>query len=32
MAAVEREHEAFFFKTVAPHPWLPLLRRLFRWG
>jgi rubrerythrin len=32
MAAVEREHEAFFCRTVAAHPWLPALRRLFSWG
>ena len=32
MADVERQHEAFFLRTVAPHPWLPVLRRLFRWG
>ena len=31
MAGVERSHEEFFRRTVAPHPWLPLLRRLFRW-
>ena len=32
MADVERSHEAFFRRVVAPHPWLPLLRRLFHWG
>lgn len=32
MAAVEREHEAFFLRTVAAHPWLPALRRVFAWG
>jgi demethoxyubiquinone hydroxylase (CLK1/Coq7/Cat5 family) len=32
MAEVERQHEAFFMRTVASHPWLPVLRRLFRWG
>jgi rubrerythrin len=32
MAAVEREHEEFFLRTVASHPWLPVLKRLFRWG
>ena len=32
MAAVEREHEAFFLRTVAAHPLLPALRRLFTWG
>jgi demethoxyubiquinone hydroxylase (CLK1/Coq7/Cat5 family) len=32
MAATEREHEAFFLRTVAAHPWLPLLKRLFHWG
>jgi rubrerythrin len=32
MAAVEREHEAFFLRTVAAHPWLPALKRLFAWG
>jgi rubrerythrin len=32
MAAVEREHEDFFLRTVAAHPWLPALKRLFSWG
>ena len=32
MAAVEREHEEFFLRTVAAHPWLPALKRLFSWG
>lgn len=32
MAGVEREHEAYFLRTVAAHPWLPALRRLFAWG
>ncbi len=32
MAAVERQHEEFFFRTVAAHPWLPALKRLFSWG
>ena len=32
MAAVEREHEAYFLRTVAAHPWLPALKRLFAWG
>ena len=32
MAAVERTHEAFFLRTVAAHPWLPALKRLFAWG
>ena len=32
MAAVEREHEEFFLRTVALHPWLPALKRLFAWG
>jgi ferritin-like metal-binding protein YciE len=32
MADVERSHEEFFLRTVAPHPWLPALRRLFHWG
>jgi rubrerythrin len=32
MAAVEREHEAYFLRTVAAHPWLPVLKRLFAWG
>ncbi|MEA2688113.1 MAG: hypothetical protein QOD51_720 [Candidatus Eremiobacteraeota bacterium] len=32
MAAVEREHEEFFQRTVARHPWLPALKRLFVWG
>jgi rubrerythrin len=32
MAAVEREHETFFRRTVAAHPWLPALKRLFAWG
>jgi rubrerythrin len=32
MAAVEREHEAFFLQIVARHPWLPLLKRIFSWG
>jgi rubrerythrin len=32
MAAVERAHEAFFRRTVAAHPWLPALKRLFSWG
>jgi rubrerythrin len=32
MAAVEREHEEFFLRTVAAHPWLPALKHLFSWG
>ncbi|MBV8369386.1 MAG: ferritin-like domain-containing protein [Candidatus Eremiobacteraeota bacterium] len=32
MAETERSHEAFFLRAVAPHGWLPLLRRLFHWG
>jgi rubrerythrin len=32
MAAVEREHEDFFLRTVAAHPWLPALKRVFSWG
>jgi len=32
MAAVEREHEEFFLRTVAAHPWLPILKRVFSWG
>jgi rubrerythrin len=32
MSAVECEHEAFFLRTVAAHPWLPALKRLFAWG
>ena len=32
MAAVEREHEEFFLSTVAAHPWLPALKRVFSWG
>lgn len=32
MAAVERRHEAYFLQTVAAHPWLPALKRLFSWG
>jgi rubrerythrin len=32
MAAVEREHEEFFLRTVAAHPWLPVLKRIFSWG
>ena len=32
MAAVEREHEDFFLLTVAAHPWLPALKRMFSWG
>ncbi len=32
MAAIEREHEEFFLRTVAAHPWLPVLRRVFSWG
>jgi rubrerythrin len=32
MADVEREHEAYFLRTVARHPWLPMLKRLFSWG
>jgi demethoxyubiquinone hydroxylase (CLK1/Coq7/Cat5 family) len=32
MAENERSHEAFFLRAVAPHAWLPALRRLFRWG
>ena len=32
MAAVEREHEEFFLRTVAAHPWLPALKRVFSWG
>ena len=32
MAAAEREHEEFFLRTVAGHPWLPALKRLFSWG
>jgi rubrerythrin len=32
MAGVERGHEEFFLRAVAPHPWLPALRALFHWG
>jgi rubrerythrin len=32
MAETERGHEDFFRRAVAPHPWLPALRRLFHWG
>lgn len=32
MAASEREHEAFFLRAVAPHPWTPVLARFFGWG
>ncbi len=32
MAAAERAHEDFFLRTVAAHPWLPALKRLFSWG
>jgi ferritin-like metal-binding protein YciE len=32
MAAVEREHEEYFLRTVASHPWLPALKRMFAWG
>ena len=32
MAAVEREHEEFFLRAVAAHPWLPALKRMFSWG
>ncbi len=32
MAAVEREHEEFFLRTVAAHPWLLALKRMFAWG
>lgn len=32
MAAAERQHEQFFLHTVASHPWLPVLKRLFHWG
>jgi len=32
MAESEREHEAFFLRTVAPHRWTPVLARLFGWG
>jgi demethoxyubiquinone hydroxylase (CLK1/Coq7/Cat5 family) len=32
MADAEQEHEAFFLRTVATHPWLPTLKRLFGWG
>jgi rubrerythrin len=32
IAAVEREHEEFFLRTVAAHPWLPALQRVFSWG
>jgi rubrerythrin len=32
MAAVEREHEEYFLRTVAAHPWLPTLKRMFAWG
>jgi hypothetical protein len=32
MAAVEREHEEFFLRTIATHPWLPALKRVFSWG
>ena len=31
MARVEGEHELFFRETVARHPLLPLMRRLFGW-
>lgn len=32
MAAVERQHEEYFLRTVASHPWLPVLKRVFAWG
>ena len=32
MADAKQGHEAFFLRTVATHPWLPTLRRLFGWG
>jgi demethoxyubiquinone hydroxylase (CLK1/Coq7/Cat5 family) len=32
MGESEREHEAFFLRTVAPHRWTPALARLFGWG
>lgn len=32
MARVEGEHELFFREMVAPHPWLPLMRRFFGWS
>lgn len=32
MAESEREHEAFFLRTVATHPWTPVLARMFAWG
>jgi demethoxyubiquinone hydroxylase (CLK1/Coq7/Cat5 family) len=32
MAAVEREHEVFFMRTIATHRLLPLMRKLFGWG
>jgi hypothetical protein len=32
MAEVEKEHEVFFHSMVAGHPWLPRMRRVFKWG
>jgi rubrerythrin len=32
MAAVERQHEEYFLRAVASHPWLPALKRMFAWG
>ena len=32
MSGVEGEHETFFRQTIARHPWLPLMRRVFGWS
>jgi hypothetical protein len=32
MSGVEREHERFFFKVIANHTLLPVMRTFFRWG
>lgn len=32
MSEVEKEHEIFFQSMVTGHPWLPFMRKRFRWG
>ena len=32
MGDAEREHEAFFLRSIASHRWTPVLARMFGWG
>jgi len=32
LSAVEKEHELFFLEMVRNHPFLPLIRTVFKWG